>query len=263
MPVREKYEHGTFCWVELATTDGEAAKRFYGELFGWKHDDRPMGPDMTYTMCNLGGKTAAALFEMGKDTAAGTPPSWASYIAVDDVDATVAKASARGGKAVQPPMDVTDAGRMAVIQDPTGAVFRVWKGNKHPGAGVVNEPGAVIWNELLTNDIDRAGQFYVDVIGWRAAPVDMGPMGTYTLFGRSTHEQGNAGGMMNLGPQMKGVPPHWLAYFAVTDCDASAKKVSQLGGEIVTPPMDVPDVGRFAIVQDPQGAKFVLFKPTT
>ncbi len=123
----------------------------------------------------------------------------------------------------------------------------------------MNEPGALTYNELLTNDVDRAGKFYVQTIGWTTQAVDMGPMGTYTLFKR-TGDKNDKGGMMPIGPNMKGVPPHWLAYFAVADCDASAKKVSELRGKVLMPPTDIPNVGRFAVVQDPQGATFALFK---
>jgi hypothetical protein len=126
---------------------------------------------------------------------------------------------------------------------------------------VVNEPGALTWNELFTDNVDAAGKFYVQTIGWKTEAVDMGPMGTYTLFQRAGEDkEGNAAGMMKLSPDMQGVPPHWLAYFAVADCDASAKKVGELGGKVVVPPTDIPNIGRFAIAQDPQGATFALFK---
>jgi|SRR5882672_8273455 len=258
MPTRTSYEHGTFSWVELATTDSGAAKQFYGALFGWTFDDTPAGPGMTYTMCKLGPQPAAALYTMG-DQMKGVPPHWASYITVEDVDATAKKAAANGGKVVKEPFDVMDVGRMAVIQDPIGATVCLWQPKKHIGAGVVNEPGALTYNELLTNDVDRAGKFYVQTIGWTTQAVDMGPMGTYTLFKR-TGDKNDKGGMMPIGPNMKGVPPHWLAYFAVADCDASAKKVSELRGKVLMAPTDIPNVGRFAVVQDPQGATFALFK---
>lgn len=260
MPERSDYKHGTFSWIDLGTTDAAAAKKFYGALFGWTFDDQPAGPGMTYTMCKLGGRDAAALYTMDK-TMQGMPPHWASYITVDDVDARTKKAAQGGGKVLKEAFDVMDVGRMSVIQDPTGAIVNFWQPKKHPGAGVVNEPGALTWNELFTNNVDAAGKFYVQTIGWKTEAVDMGPMGTYTLFQRGGEDkEGNAAGMMKLSPDMAGVPPHWLAYFAVADCDASAKQVAELGGKVVVPPTDIPNIGRFAIAQDPQGATFALFK---
>jgi hypothetical protein len=260
MPERSEYKHGTFSWIDLGTTDAAAAKKFYGALFGWTFDDQPAGPGMTYSMCKLGGRDAAALYTMDK-AMQGVPPHWASYITVDNVDARTKKAGQNGGKVLKDAFDVMDVGRMSVIQDPTGAIVNFWQPKKHPGAGVVNEPGALTWNELFTDNVDAAGKFYVQTIGWKTEAVDMGPMGTYTLFQRAGEDkEGNAAGMMKLSPDMKGVPPHWLAYFAVADCDASAKKVGELGGKVVVPPTDIPNIGRFAIAQDPQGATFALFK---
>jgi hypothetical protein len=260
MPERTEYKHGSFSWVDLGTTDAAAAKKFYGPLFGWTFDDRPAGPGMTYTMCKLGDRDAAALYEMGPDMQ-GVPPHWASYITVNDVDATAKKANANGGKVLKEPFDVMDVGRMAVIQDPTGAVLCLWQGKKHVGAGVFHDPGAITWVELYTTNVDAAGKFYIQTIGWDAEAVDMGPTGTYTLLGLPGEgKSGQIGGMMAMPPNMKGVPSNWLPYFAVADCDASAKKAVELGGKLAMPPTDIPNIGRFAIVQDPQGAAFAIYK---
>ncbi|NUP06080.1 MAG: VOC family protein [Polyangiaceae bacterium] len=259
MPTRTEHKHGSFSWAELATTDADAAKKFYGPLFGWKFNDTPAG-DMTYTMNLLGDQAASALYKMGAEMK-GMPPHWACYISVDDVDATTKKASANGGKVMKEPFDVMEFGRMSVIQDPSGAALCLWQAKKHIGAGVVNEPGAITWLELYTNNTDACGKFYAQTIGWRTEAHDMGPMGTYTMFYRPTEaKEGGVGGMMNMPPNMKGVPPHWLAYFAVTDCDASAKKAQELGGSLLMPPTDIPNIGRFAIVKDPQGAVFAIYK---
>jgi hypothetical protein len=152
-----------------------------------------------------------------------------------------------------------DVGRMSVIQDPTGGTVSLWQAKKHPGAGIVNEPGSLTWNELFTTDPDKAKAFYTGLLGWKTEAVDMGPMGLYTLFKREGQDA-NAAGMMKMPPDMQGAPPHWLAYFAVADCDQSAAKVTKLGGKVLVPPGDIPNVGRFSIVQDPQGATFALFK---
>jgi hypothetical protein len=212
-------------------------------------------------MVMQGGKPICALYEMGKDMQ-GVPPNWASYIAVDNADDVAKKTTANGGKVLKEPFDVMSFGRMAVLQDPTGATFCVWQAKDHVGAHVVQEPGTMCWNELFTNNVDAAGKFYVNTIGWVTKAIDMGPMGTYTLFNRKNDDQNNAGGMMALPPHMKGAPPHWLAYFAVTDCDASAKKAADLGAKTLLPPTDIPNIGRFSIVQDPQGAVLALFKST-
>ena len=260
MPKVTKYEHGEFSWVDLATTDPEAAKTFYGALFGWTFVDMPAGPAMTYTMAKLGGETVAALYKMTPDMA-GAPPFWLSYVTVDDVDARTKKAAAAGGKVHKEPFDVMDAGRMSVLEDPTGAVLAFWTPKKNIGASVKNEPGALCWNEVFTSNVDQAGRFYVQTLGWKTKAIDMGPMGTYTLFNREgASNEKNEGGMMALSPDMKGVPSHWLTYFLVASCDAATKKLGELGGKTVMPPTDIPKIGRFSITQDPQGATFALFE---
>ncbi len=259
MPTRTEYKPGSFSWAELATTDADAAKKFYGGLFGWTFNDNPMGPDMVYTMCRLGENDAAALYKKGAEMK-DIPPHWACYITVADVDATAKKAKENGGTVIKEPFDVMDFGRMAVVADPTGAVLCLWQAGKHIGATVVQDPGAITWLELYTGDPDKAGKFYTKTIGWETTAHDMGPMGTYTIFNRPGEaDQGGVGGMMKFPPGMEGVPPHWLAYFSVADVDASAKKASELGGKLMMPPTDIPNIGRFAVVQDPQGAVFAIY----
>jgi predicted enzyme related to lactoylglutathione lyase len=258
MPTRDKYELGSFSWVELATTNGDAAKKFYGDLFGWKFTDNPMGPDMVYTMCEIGGKPVCALYKMGADMK-GMPPNWASYITVDNVDDVAKKVTANNGKLMKEPFDVMTFGRMAVAQDPTGAVVCFWQAKDHIGAHVRDDQGTLCWNELFTTNVDAAGKFYTNVVGWKAKAMDMGPMGTYTLF-HLGDEKKNVGGMLAVPPNMKGVPSHWLAYFATNDVDGFTKKVTALGGKQIAPPTDIPNIGRFSIVQDPQGATFALYK---
>jgi uncharacterized protein len=261
MPTQTKYEQGSFSWVDLGTTDANAAKKFYGGLFGWEFDDQPAGPGMTYSMAKLGGQTVCALYTMGKEMQ-GTPPHWLSYITVDDADATTKKATASGGKVMKEPFDVMTHGRMAVLTDPSGAHVALWQPKGHIGAEVKQDPGTLCWNELFTTNVDQAGKFYVQTFGWKTESIDMGPMGTYTLFNRegAAKGAGNIGGMLAMPPNMKGVPSNWLAYFAVTDVDASTKKAESLGGATIAPPMDIPNIGRFSIVKDPQGAVFALYK---
>lgn len=167
-------------------------------------------------------------------------------------------ATQNGGKVIREPFDVPmDGGRISVVQDPTGAMVAMWQAKKHIGAGVINEPGAMCWNELSTSNLDAAGKFYRATFGWTAEQMDMGGGGTYTIF-KAGDER--VGGMTALTPQMKGVPPHWLTYFAVTDCDGTVKEVNELGGKVLVPPTDIPEVGRFAVCLDGQRAAFAFIK---
>lgn len=252
-----EYKPGTFCWVELTTTNGQAAKKFYTELFGWTFTDNPIGPDMVYTMLKLNGKDVGALYQMSGDmTAQGIPPNWLSYASVTSADESAAKAKSLGANSLKEPFDVGDVGRMAVIQDPTGAVFALWQAKKHKGAGIVNVPGALVWNELTTSDTARAGEFYSGLFGWGIDAKTFGPT-EYTIFQNGDR---GAGGMFKLTSDMAGVPPFWLVYFAVDDCDAKVKKATELGATTIKPADDIPGVGRFAILQDPQGAAFAIIK---
>jgi len=245
---------GSFCWIELATTDGPGAKKFYSELFGWEAEDSPVGPGMVYTMLRLNGKDVGALFEKG-ETMKDMPTYWASYISVASADETVAKAKALGGSIMKEAFDVMDVGRMAVIADPTGAHFCVWQPKKHQGIGIKGEPNSLTWNELLTNDTAKASDFYTKLFGWVAQT--HGQPTPYTEFmNGDTH----AGGMMQIQPAWGPVPPHWGIYFAVEDTDAAFAKATSLGATAIVPPMDIEKVGRFATIKDPQGAVFSIIK---
>jgi predicted enzyme related to lactoylglutathione lyase len=244
--------------MELGTTDVDAAKRFYGGLFGWTFQDMPVGPDMTYTMVSLGQQVIGGLSKMGAEMA-GAPPHWSAYVTVENIENAVKKVTANGGKVIKDAFDVMDAGRMAVVQDPTGAAFCMWQAKQHIGAGVKQEVGAMCFNELFTTNVDAAGKFYANTFGWKPEAMDMGAHGTYTLF-KMAPDAGNIGGMMAMPPSMKGVPSNWITYIQVADCDASTKKVTELGGKVIVPPQDIPNIGRFSMVQDPAGATFALFK---
>jgi predicted enzyme related to lactoylglutathione lyase len=257
MPEIASYSPGTFCWVELETQDSAGAKCFYQELFGWSGEDNPIGPDQWYTILRLGGKEVGALFQMGsQERSAGVPSRWRSYVSVASADATAAQAAGLGGKVVAPPFDVMTAGRMAKLEDPTGAAINVWQPKAHAGAQLVNEPGAWCWNELATGDAGAAGDFYSGLFGWERAVQDMGPM-RYTTF---SNEGRPAAGMYQPGPDQGGMPAAWTVYFAVDDCDAGAARIQGLGGAILMPPSEAPGVGRFAVAADPQGAAFGIIK---
>ena len=252
-----EYAPGTFCWVELGTTDGEAAKKFYTELLGWSFTDVPMGPAGVYTMLNQDGKDVGALYTMPEEmTAHGVPPHWLSYASVKNADESAAKAKELGGTLMKEPFDVFDVGRMAVVQDPTGAMFAIWQAGTHKGAGLVNLPVSLCWNELTTRDTAKAGDFYTGLFGWQKDAQQMDGM-TYTMFVNNGRP---AGGMYEPPPEMGDVPPNWLAYFAVNDADATSARAADLGGKVCLPPTDIPNIGRFSVIQDPQGAAFAVIK---
>jgi uncharacterized protein len=259
MGERTEYAPGTFSWVDLGTTDVDGAKAFYSQLFGWQSEDMPVPDSSPYTMFRANGKYVAAVYEQQEEQRAqGVPPNWMSYITVDDLDRRADKAKDLGGTVMAGPFDVMEAGRMAVVQDPTGAVFGLWEPRQHIGAGLVNDPGAFGWNELSTRDVDAARSFYEGLFGWTTEESDAGPM-PYTTIKNGDRMNG---GMLAIAQDWGDVPPHWRVYFTVVNCDAGTARVEQLGGSRIFGPMDIP-IGRFSVVTDPQGATFSLFQGDT
>jgi predicted enzyme related to lactoylglutathione lyase len=258
MSVVEKHAPGTFCWMELGTTNAASAKAFYTALFGWQPNDMPLGPDQFYTMLQLDGKEVGALYEMDKSMKSqGIPPHWMQYIAVASADETAAKVKALGGKVQKEPFDVFDAGRMAVIEDPTRAVFAIWQANRHTGIRIAGEPGTLCWSDLSTSDKPRAMEFYTKLFGWsmKTPPADPNQYTEISNQGRPI------GGMMQMSKDWGNTPAHWMAYVLVANCDASDTRVNELGGSVKMRAMDIPKVGRFAIVADPQNGVFAIFQP--
>ncbi len=254
MPTRTSYAQGTPNWVDLQTSDQDAAKAFYSGLLGWTYDDQPTPQGPVYSMAMLGGHPVAAIAPQSPElAAAGAPPMWNTYLAVDSVDDAVTKVEAAGGKVAMAPFDVMDAGRMAFVLDPAGAGVALWQANQHIGAMLVNEPGTVIWIELITTD-PGVVSFYAAVLGLTTSTMDMGA-GAYTLFEVDGQMVGGT-----IAPQMPGVPNHWHVYFAVADANATVAKVAELGGAVVAEPFDTP-VGRMAVISDPQGAVFSIMQP--
>ena len=245
-----------FCWCDLMTPDVESAKKFYGSLFGWNHEDKPAGEYGFYTMFSKGDVDVAGMGAQPPERE-GMPPVWNSYVLVEDADAATARASELGGTVLMPVMDVMDAGCMSVIQDPTGAVVSLWQPKEHEGATVFNEHGALTWNELATRDPDKARSFYGDLLGWTWEEMDLGEMGTYYVC--KVGDRGN-GGVITMNDQWPAeVPAHWMVYLGCDDVDGGAAKVTELGGKVCVPPTDIA-VGRFAVVSDPQGGTFTLFR---
>jgi uncharacterized protein len=245
------YAQGSPSWVDLQTSNPAAAKAFYSSLFGWSYDDQPMGEGAVYSIATVDSDSVAGLAPQSPDMiAAGVPPMWNTYLAVDDCDGAVARASAAGGQVVMPTMDVPGAGRMAFVTDPSGATVGFWQAGAHIGATRVNEPGTLIWNELITDNAATALPFYAAVAGISTSEMKMGEGDPYTLLEVDGAQVGGT-----TAPPMAGVPNHWHVYFAVADTDDTASKVTAGGGSIVVEPFDSP-VGRIAVATDPQGALF-------
>ncbi len=242
---------GTPSWVDLASPDVGASVAFYGGLFGWNAID--LGPEAgNYHLCNLDGLNVAGI---GPIMMAGQPPAWTTYVNVEDADATAASVAEAGGIVFAGPMDVMDKGRMAIFGDPGGALLGLWQPDGHPGAALVNEPGSLVWNELTTRDVEGAKVFYGSVFGWGTDTHPMGDVASYTEWklGERT-----VGGMLEMQDDFpEEMPPFWLVYFAVADCDASLARATGLGGTVMAPPMDLP-VGRMAVLMDPAGAAFAV-----
>jgi uncharacterized protein len=251
MGERTSHAPGTFSWVDLGTSDADGAKTFYGGLLGWEFEDMPVPDSPPYSMATIGGRAVAALYAKRDEQA---PSAWLSYVTVEDSERIAGRAAELGGTVISEPFDVLEAGRMAVLQDPTGAVFAVWQPRASIGAEFVNDVGALTLNQLNTNDPDAAQAFYGELFGWSFQSVASGGQAYWGIY---NGERLN-GGMMPL-PGDAGAPPHWLVYFTTADIDASAAKVGELGGRVLVGPVPIPG-GRIAVAADPQGAAFALFE---
>lgn len=246
---RVAYAPGMFCWADLGTTDAEAAKAFYSRVFGWEAVDTPVGEAGTYTMLRLEGRDVAALYELDEEQRGSVTPHWSSYVSVEDVDAMVPRVRELGGEVLAEPFDVEQAGRTAAVRDPTGAVLHLWQPREQPGAGRVNDPGCMAWNELASPDPARARDFFAELLGWTVDAEESG-YGVIRLNGAL-----NGG----IRPLQDGEPTHWLVYFTVASCDETAAVIRESGGSVIVGPLDTP-VGRVAAVGDPQGAAFALYE---
>jgi predicted enzyme related to lactoylglutathione lyase len=255
MSERTSYAPGTPSWVDLGSPDLDASVDFYSDLFGWEvPPSENVEQTGGYRRATKDGADVAGLMPLMQE---GQPTAWTTYIAVDDADATAAAVKENGGTVLAEPMDVMDLGRMAVFMDSTGAAFGIWQAGTFAGAGRVNEPGALTWNELATRDVAASKQFYTGVFGWDYEDHDMGEMGTYTEFKAGGD---SVGGLMDVTGRLPDeVPAHWMTYFAVDDTDAAVERVKAGGGSVSFGPIDIP-AGRFAIVTDPAGAAFSVIK---
>ncbi|PBC86144.1 hypothetical protein SAMN05428945_6324 [Streptomyces sp. 2224.1] len=254
--VTSPYQPGTPCWIDLAAPDQQAAIDFYSEVFGWAGE---IGPAETggYAVCTLNGKPVAGIMAAVPMGGQPAPPTvWTTYLSAADADATSEAVSQAGGTLLMPVTDVMTLGRMCIAAEPTGAVFGIWQPMDFPGAGIVNEPGALIWNELNTTDPSAAATFYKAALGIDSAPME-GAENYYAL----TVKDRPVGGMQPMSEQMpSGTPSHWLVYFAVTDTDGTVDKITAAGGAALQQPFDMV-AGRMAVVADPQGATFAVISP--
>jgi uncharacterized protein len=249
-------KNGAFCWQELGTTDRNAAKNFYSQLFGWTAEDIPMGPDMTYTIMRLGGKDVCGVYTLMKDQLdMHVPPNWMLYVKVESADAAAAKAVNLGAQQIVEPSDIPHVGRFAVLQDPTGAVISAFQPGEHRGMSVFQEIGALCWADLNSQDPERAAKFYSNWLGWT---YETGTDGyRHIMNGGKEDMIGGVPPKMHAPP---GTPSHWLSYFAVADCKASAAKAAQMGANTLMPADLIPNVGTISVLADPQGAVFALYQ---
>ena len=253
-----KHEAGTPSWADLGTTDAEAAVGFYSALFGWEAENTPAGPAGTYVLCRREGKDVVGLYEQNEAMRSrGVPPLWLIYISVDDIAAATRAVEEAGGTVHAQPFDLAEAGRMSLVQDPTGAMFGLWEAKNRPGAQVLHEPGAMDWFELATNDAEKAGEFYEKVLGWEVKTEDFGG----TEYTTCWSGESAVAGILPAASLPEGVAPNWSVYFAVEDCAATVEKATSSGGELVFGPQDMPSVGQFAGLRDPQGAAFAVIQP--
>ncbi len=252
MAKRTSYTPGTFSWADLTTPDQDAAKSFYSSLFGWELTDNPIGEDAVYTIATIGGDSVAAISPQPQQQRdAGAPPVWNSYITVESADEALERAGQLGATVHAPAFDVFDAGRMGVVQDPQGAFVCVWEPRDNIGAGLVNVPGTLTWNELATPDMDGSAQFYGELFGWTFEAME-GEM-PYRVI-KNAEGRSNGG----IRPATETEPTYWLVYFGSEDIDASLARSSELGGTPLLGPMEVGP-GRFGVVQAPDGAVFALY----
>ena len=247
-----KYPHGSFSWADCSTSDAAAGKQFYADLMGWGFEDMPVGEGMNYTMFTRDGEYVAAL--SGMSPGEQMPPHWGCYVTVDDVDALVERVKVLGGSVFMEPFDIFDSGRMMVIGDPDGALLSLWQPRSHIGAGLVNTPGAMCWNELHTRDAEAAKAFYGELLGWSFTPEEQ----NYSLI--QNGERMN-GGIFSLDENMAArMPPRWLPYFSVADIKAAAERVKALGGMVLMGPHEAGQFGVLLLISDPQGAHSCLIQ---
>ena len=253
----EKHLPGEFCWIELATSDQNAAKDFYTQIFGWTPKDAPIGPNDIYTIFQLQGRDAAAACTLRPEqTSMGVPPHWNLYVAVESAEPPPQKLHSLAAEFWRRPLMLScrPHGR------PAGSHWRchlTLASEKEFGNWNYELDGTLCWADLSTPDQARAGQFYSDLFGWSVMKEDEDPAHNYWHI---KNGEDFIGGIPPASQNQPGVPPHWLPYFTVSDCDATSQKANQFGARLYMPPTDFEDIGRISVMADPQGATFAIFK---
>ncbi len=247
MGERTSYPPGTFSWAELATSDADAAKAFYANVFGWEYRDSPIPDGSVYTTAMRDGKDVAALF--GSDQ----PPHWNCYVTVESAQGSATRAGELGATIAAEAFDVMDVGRMAVIIDPVGAALCLWEPKSHIGASLVNTDGSMTWNDLITPEPEDSAKFYGELFGWTTEEVEGGS-------GYRVIKQGGRGngGLMPLDPRMGSTPPSWMPYFGHEDVERLVTEVAEWGGQVFNGPMPMWE-GKIAVLGDPQNAAFAVW----
>lgn len=256
MVLRKSYDHGQFCWVDLAARDMAAAKDFYRGLFGWAAEDQDTAGGPPYAQFLLDEHCVAGLGQLNEEMKAqGVPATWNSYVNVDDAAAVVRRVEDLGGSVTVPCMKAADAGWLAFFKDPTGAHLALWQKDRHVGAAVRDEPGSFCWNELATRDTDGAREFFGSLFGWKFEDNPESPAKYYMAKNRGR----DAGGIIEMDEKWGDLPAHWMVYFNVADVEVSVQRIRRLGGQVCVEPTNIP-VGRFSVVSDPQGATFSVIQ---
>ncbi len=249
MPIRTEYPEGSLSWADLATDDPAGAQAFYGALFGWSFVSNPIDGGGEYIAAAKDGHAVAGIFQKPPQMD-GLPSCWNLYATVSSVDDAVGRAAAAGGQVYQEPFDIPEAGRTAVVGDPTGAALCLWQAGAVVGAELAGEPGSLVWAELITGDQPAAAAFYAAVVGWESEVKPGGPFGPTTMF-----TVGGAPVATAVPPPDDQVPPCWMAYLGVEGYDTAAETVSASGGAMAAGPFETP-MGRVGVVIDPAGAAF-------
>ena len=246
---------GNFVWYDLLTKDPKAAMAFYGETIGWK--TQPFG-DSHYTMWTASQGPLGGVMELPAEAAKmGAPPHWIGNVCVANVDETVKKVKELGGKVMKEAEDIPTVGRFAVVTDPQGGAISLFTPKGEMKLHDMEQQGEFCWNELMTTDLEGAFAFYEKIFGWtKIQDMDMGPMGTYRIFGIGDKQ---VGGMMKK-PDGAPMPTAWTYYAQVADVEAAIARATKQGAKVLNGPMDVPGGGRVAVLMDPQGAAFAMHR---
>lgn len=250
-------EPGSFCWAELFTSDDKLSRDFYAKLFSWNYTESPAGNGSHYTHANISEGSTAGMMEIDKTMKKhGVMPHWNSYISVPDADAVVAEAVLMGATVILPVTDVPNAGRMAILKDPTGAHISLWQSKGENKSAPRDAHGMVGWNELLTHDVSLAQKFYTKVFGWEALEENVNG-GAYVSF---TKDKRFVGGMMAIVPEMGPMPSSWTVYFTTKNLEKSRQVAKENGAHELSPVIDLPNIGKLMVIKDVVGAVFSLFE---